>query len=118
MSLLVKGISVVTRKAIIEKKYLGGFEQYAKDCPNYTFCTDEHLTVIMFQTLDDAYRWVRRLEIRGLVFINKGKFMEIAVVSEIGGPIEQCDWLIFSRAKSSFFCFNLSMDIKISVCKK
>ena len=63
MGLLVEGISVVTKKTIIEEKYRGGFSQYAEDCPNYTFCADEHLTGIMFQTLDDAYRWVRRLEI-------------------------------------------------------
>lgn len=117
MSLLIEGISVVTKKTIIEEKYRGGFNQYAEDCPNYTFCADEHLTCIMFQTFDDAFRWVRRLEIQGLVFINKGKFIETAVVSDAGGPIKPCDWLIFSRARSRLFNLDLSTDIKISVCR-
>ena len=84
MSLLIEGISIVTQKTTIIDKYRGGFSQYVEDCPNSTFCADEHLTSIMFETLDDAYRWIRRLEIHGLVFIKKGYFAEIAMVGDAG----------------------------------
>jgi hypothetical protein len=118
MSLLIEGISIVTQKATIIDKYRGGFRQYAEDCPNSTFCADEHLTAIMFETLDDAYRWTRRLEIHGLVFIKKGYFAEIAMVEQIIGPyFWKCNWLRFFRARAKYFNFDLDIKAKISVCR-
>ena len=76
MSVLIEGICVVVQRATIEDKYRGGVAQYAEDCPNNMYCADEHLTAVGFQVLDDAYRWIRRLEIQDLVFIQKGVYRE------------------------------------------
>jgi hypothetical protein len=118
MSLLIEGISIVTKKAIIMDKYRGGLGQYIEDCPNSSFCADEHLTAIMFQTLDDAYRWIRRLEIHGLTFIKKGHFADIAMVEKFIGPLVwKCNWLRFVRARAKYFNFDLDINAKISVCR-
>ena len=117
MSLLVGGISIVTKKSTIEDKYRGGLEQYVEDCPNSTFCADEHLTAIMFQTLDDGFRWIRRLEIHGLVFIRKCEFVDIAMVKKLGGLYHRCDWLRFSRVRAHLLGFEVDGDDKISVCR-
>jgi len=90
MSVLIEGVSVVVRKTTIEAKYRGGLARYAADCPGRRYCADEHLTAVAFSVLDDAYRWVRRLEIHDLVFIRKGAFVDTAMVEKLRGPTRKC----------------------------
>jgi hypothetical protein len=115
MSVLIEGISVVVKKITLEEKYRGGLEQYIEDCPNSMFCADEHLTTVAFQIEDDAFRWIRCLELQGLVFIQKGVFEEIALVEKYRGPYRKCEWLKFQRIRAH--TFNFIVDTKIAICR-
>ena len=115
MSVLIEGICVVVRKTTIEEKYRGGVAQYAEDCPNRMYSADEHLTAVWFQILDDAYRWIRRLEIQNLVFIQKGVYKDIAVVEKLRGPCRRCAWLDFSNIKAPLA--DSGEMAEISVCR-
>jgi len=115
MSVLVEGICVVVRKSTIEEKYLGGAAQYAEDCPNNMYCADEHLTAVGFQVQDDAYRWIRRLEIQNLIFIQKGTYREIAMVEKHRGPRRKCAWLEFSNIQATLP--DAGEPVEISVCR-
>jgi hypothetical protein len=115
MSVLIEGICVVVKRATIEEKYHGGVTQYAGDCPNNMYCADEHLTAVGFQVLDDAYRWIRRLEIQNLVFIQKGVYRDIAVVEKHRGPCRKCAWLDFSLVRTALP--DSKEMVEISVCR-
>ena len=115
MSVLIEGICVVVRKTTIKEMYLGGVAQYAEDCPNNMYCADEHLTAVGFQVLDDAYRWIRRLEIQNLVFIRKGVFKDIAMVEKLRGPRRKCAWLEFSNIQAPLP--DVGELAEISVCR-
>lgn len=115
MCVLIEGISVVVKKATINQKYYGGLTQYRSDCPNQTFCADEHLTRVGFQSPDDALRFAKQLEIRGFVFVKKGRFEELALVDALKGFIKKCDWLSFSRIRAH--TFNSDPEARISVCQ-
>ena len=116
MSVLIEGICVVVQRETIEDNYRGGVAQYAEDCPNKMYCADEHLTAVGFQVLDDAYRWIRRLEIQNLVFIHKGVYRDIAVVEKLRGPCRKCAWLDFSRIRAPLP--NSDETAEISVCRR
>jgi tetratricopeptide (TPR) repeat protein len=114
MSVLIEGVSVVVKKATIDQKYYGGLNHYRRDCPNQTFCADEHLTRVGFQSPDDALRFAKQLEIRGFVFVKKGRLVEIALVDALQGFIKKCEWLNFSRMRAHVF--NSDVNAEISVC--
>ena len=115
MSVLIEGICVVVKRATIEEKYRGGVARYAEDCPNTMYCADEHLTAVGFQVLDDAYRWIRRLEIQSFVFIQKGVYRDIAVVEKLRGPCRKCAWLDFSNIRTQLP--SAGETTEISVCR-
>ena len=48
MPVLLEAISVIVRRETLERKYPGGVDGYARDCPNRTFCADEYLTRVGF----------------------------------------------------------------------
>lgn len=97
MSVLVEAISVVVPTAVLEKKYPGGAAQYERDCPNVTFCADEHLTRIGFMVPGDVGEFVERLSRLGLVFQRDGRSADIVVVDQLHGPTTLCDWLESGR---------------------
>ena len=97
MSVIIEGISVVIRISTIEQKYRGGLAQYQRDCPNDTFCTDEHLARIGFLAPPDVGRCIQGLEHQGLTFKQNGKCVDIAVVDQQVGFTVPCDWLDFGR---------------------
>jgi len=115
MSVLIEGICVLVKRATIEEKYHGGVAQYAGDCPSSLYCADEHLTAVGFQVLDDVYRWIRRLEIQNLVFIQKGVYRDIAVVEKFRGPCRKCAWLDFSNIRAPLP--DCGETVEISVCR-
>lgn len=105
MSVLVEAISVLVTRPTIENKYPGGLQKYIEDCPNSTFCMDDHLTRVGFMTPADVSQFVGRLQIKGLGFITEGQFVEIAVVDQHRGFTANCDWLDFSKNEDGIsFC--------------
>jgi hypothetical protein len=93
MSVLIEAISVVIRNSTLEEKYPGGLRGYREDCPNRTFCADEHLSRVGFMVPDDVGNFVAKLERFGIVpFVDDVAF-EVVVVDQMIGPTTECDWI-------------------------
>jgi len=97
MAVITEGISIIVPVEVIERKYAGGMAAYANDCPNNTFCADEHLARIGFMVPDDARRFVQGLEARGFVPHDGRGFVDLAIVDQMRGPTANCSWLIWGR---------------------
>jgi hypothetical protein len=97
MSVLVEAFSIIVRKITLQQKYPGGLPRYQEECPNRTFCMDEYLTRIGFMAGADASSFVGSLQVKGLVFSQNGRFIDIAVVNQRTGLTAGCDWLQFDK---------------------
>lgn len=95
MAVLIECINVIVRKSTLHEKYPGGVGQYAKDCPNPTFCADDHITRVGFMAPDDVGVFVEHLKRMGFIVLQQQKFCEIAIVDQNYGPTAPCDWLGF-----------------------
>lgn len=93
MSVLAEAISVIVPRAVLDAKYPGGLAAYHADCPNETFCTDEHLTRVGFMSPVDVEAYVRRLQSHGFVYLRGGKAVDLCVVDQHRGPTTPCDWI-------------------------
>lgn len=101
MAVLVEAISVIIRRATIEKKYPGGWEGFVSNAPNDTLCADEDIARLGFMTPDDVEVFVKRLEGFGFRFLAEGKAVDLAVADQIHGITAPCDWLEFGRVNLS-----------------
>ena len=72
MSIVIEAISVVVPIAVLESKYPGGAARYESDCPNGTYCADEHLSRIGFMVPADVRAFVEHLSHLGLVHQDEG----------------------------------------------
>ncbi len=92
MSVQIAAFNVVVRRSTVREKYPGGVEQYALDCPNLTYCHDDHLTRIGFMTLDDAASFAYKLQ-----QIHRLEPDEIAIVDQIDGLLAPRGWLEYAQ---------------------
>jgi len=97
MSVLVEAISVVVRFEAIERLYPGGWAELERNPPNKTLCCDRKIARVGFMTPADVGEYVRALEGRGFVFIEDGKFVDIAVIDQQQGFTMPCNWLELRR---------------------
>jgi hypothetical protein len=97
VAVLVEAISVIVRRGSIDRSFNGGWAGFCSCVPNATLCTDEKLARIGFMDPKAVERFVSHLQGGGLVFLSKGKCVDIAVVDQQRGSTEPCDWLEFSR---------------------
>lgn len=93
MSVLVEAISVIVPIVMVNAKYPGGVDQYSRDCPNKTFCADEHLTRVGFMAPADVRPFVEQLESLGFVHVRDGLAVELVVIDQFQGPTCQCTWI-------------------------
>jgi hypothetical protein len=93
MPVLVETLSVIVRIQTLEEKYPGGLDAYRANCPNGTFCSDNHLARIGFTTPYDVGQFMNPLMRLGLRFVEEGKSQEIVVVDQEDSPTMPCDWL-------------------------
>lgn len=93
MSVLAEAISVIVPRSVLDAKYPGGLAGYAADCPNKTFCTDEHLTRVGFMSPVDVQAYIRRLESHGFIYLRGGKAIDLCVVDQHRGPVTPCEWI-------------------------
>ena len=96
---LVEAISVIIRLKTIEEKYPGGWDGFADDAPNYTLCADDDIARIGFMVPADVKSFVERLENIGFVFLEEGRFIDIAIIDQHIGFTEPCDWLEVAQAR-------------------
>jgi hypothetical protein len=93
MSVLVVAYSVVVPVPVLERKYRGGLRRYRLDCPNRTFCADEHLTSVAFLQLPDVDAFLAHLGRLGLIHIEDGHARDVVVVDQLHGPLSRCSWI-------------------------
>lgn len=92
MSVQIAAFNVVVKRNTVQEKYPGGVEQYALDCPNWTYCHDNHLSRIGFMALDDAEGFAYKLQqIHGI------EPSEIAIVDQFEGLLAPRDWLEYAQ---------------------
>lgn len=99
MAVLIEALNVIVRNQAIERAYPGGLAGYASDCPNLTFCADEHLSRVGFMTPVDAGLFIRRLENRGLVWNRGGQAVDLVVVNMLTGPTTECGWIMLGQVQ-------------------
>lgn len=99
MSVLCEALSVVVRQDVVARAYGGSVGQFRADCPNTTLCEDGYLLRVGFMRPDDVGLWVRWLQRNGLVFVQDGRCVDIAVVDQHHGPTAPCDWLEFRQGE-------------------
>lgn len=97
MAVLIEAISVVVRTDVLFEKYPGGWNAFKKIVPNDTLCCDNELARVGFMAPMDVRAFVERLQQAGLVFVNSGKAVDLAVVDQLQGPTVPCDWLEFGH---------------------
>lgn len=97
MSVLVEAINVIIRRETIERKYPGGVDAYQRNCPNRTFCADEHLTRVGFMGPADTRKFIGLLIALGFVLLDGEKFVDIAIIDERVGLTKKCDWLVAGK---------------------
>jgi tetratricopeptide (TPR) repeat protein len=101
VAVLIEGFSVVVRNATLAAKYPGGTDAYARDCPNNTFCADEHVSRVGFMHPSDAERFIAELAAKGLTPTRDGRAEDIALTAQDSGFMRPCDWLELARYKGT-----------------
>jgi len=94
MSVIVEGISVVTRTDAIASKLQGDFLSLV---PNQTYCTDNELTRVGFMTPMDTESFVRLLTSAGLIHLKDRAAIDIVVVDQLRGPLSLCSWIEYGQ---------------------
>jgi hypothetical protein len=97
MAIVIEAYTVVVPNIVLDVKYPGGRQVYERDRPNETYCNDPHLARVGFMAPDDATAFVRHLERKGLTPYQDGACKDVAVVSQVEGPLKPCGWLEFTR---------------------
>lgn len=111
MGVLIEGISVVVRREAIERKLVGGFEQFQRLIPNATACSDAHFTRVGFMAGPDVKDFVESLVARDLTFHDGHQFVDIAVVDQHHGPTAPTPWLSILQVSEGFkFAFLTGQD--------
>ena len=93
MAVLVDGFSVVVRNGTLEQHYPGGLAGYRSDCPNASFCADEHLSRIGFMTPEDASAFAANLAGQWREPSRLSNADEVAVVDGHHVTQRPCIWL-------------------------
>ena len=97
MAVLVEGISVVTRAAVVQSKYPGGFDAFVSDCPNRTLCADGELVRVGFMAPDDMRDFVERMDSHGIKYAANGQAVDLVIVDQRQGMAVSCSWAEFGR---------------------
>jgi hypothetical protein len=99
MAVLIEGISVVIRKDAVEEKFPSGLARFVDVAvPNATFCQDRHLLRVGFMSPADAREYVEQLGMHGLIFIENGQPVDVAVADQLHGVRVACAWIRFFKA--------------------
>jgi tetratricopeptide (TPR) repeat protein len=93
MAILIEAFSVVVRNSTIAAKYPGGRAGYERDCPNATYCSDDHLSRIGFMMQRDAEVFVAQLAAKGFTPSRNQAADDVTLVSQSEGPLQPCGWL-------------------------
>ncbi len=91
MAVLVEAISVVVKRASVNRLYPGGWDAFARQCPSSTLCADGHVARIGFMTPTDVRGYIDQLRSLGFTFNEDDS--DIMVVDQLHGPTSRGGWL-------------------------
>ena len=97
MAVLIEGISVVIKTAILTERYPGGWENFREDVPNLTLCADSELARVGFMAPADTRNYIEHLEQCGLRHLVNGKAEDLVVVDQRNGLCSPCNWVEIGR---------------------
>ncbi len=94
MPVMLEYISVIIPRQVLEEKYLGGFRGFRSCCGERVFCCDRYIARVSFMGPHGVDWFIDEMSRFGLVYIEDGKCVDIAVVDWFSGPCAPCDWLV------------------------
>lgn len=97
MAVLVEAISVIVRAEAILKKFPGGWDAFSAAIPNKTMCSDNEIVRVGFMSPQDVAAFISILEKKGLIFLQDGAAMDLAVADQQRGLTTPCDWLEYGH---------------------
>jgi Tetratricopeptide repeat len=102
MAILIEAINVVVKLDVLRTRYPGGIAAYEQDCPNRSFCADNHLARVGFLNAEEMEAFVARLDELGLCPLLDGCSADIAIVDQVVGPTAPCPWLSWGKHIDGF----------------
>ena len=98
MAVLVEALSVIVRREAIVRKDSGGWSAFVAAVSNPTFCADFELVRVGFMHPDDVGGFIRRLNARGLTFLDGHEnAVDLVVIDQREGPTTPCSWVEYFR---------------------
>jgi hypothetical protein len=92
MAVLLEAISVIVRIEAIQEHYPGSWDAFRDAAPNQTLCADSQLARIGFMSRVDVESFIKELEKYGLIYMDDGVCVDIAVADQQRGFAIKCDW--------------------------
>ncbi|MBA2668795.1 MAG: hypothetical protein H0U67_00305 [Gemmatimonadetes bacterium] len=112
MPVLLEAVSVIVRRASIERVFPGGLADFVALVPNETLCVDDDLARVGFMDPDDAAEFIDVLEECGLRCLDDdGRAQDIAVGDQVKGLTTPCDWAEWYRVD------HFKSGMKIAACR-
>lgn len=96
MAVICEAISVVIRADRVIQAF-GSLTDFHRIVPNRTLAADNELVRVGFMTPDDVGAFIKKLDERGLTYIENGRARDLVVVDQIRGPAVQCEWIEFGQ---------------------
>ncbi|MDD2908092.1 MAG: DKNYY domain-containing protein [Candidatus Gracilibacteria bacterium] len=106
MAVLMEATNIIIRNSTIEEKYPGGLDEYIKNIPNDTFCSDGKITRIGFMVYDLSIEFIKVLEGYGFILEDESlSFKDICITRQSIGALHSCDWLICGKIEGMGYEF-------------
>ena len=93
MPVMLEYISVIIPREVLEAKYLGGFRRFRTSFGDRVFCCDRYVARVSFMGPQGVDWFIEQMSLYGLVYIEDGKCVDMAVVDWFSGACVPCDWL-------------------------
>jgi hypothetical protein len=119
LSVFIQFINVVIPVSVLEEKYPGGLDGYARDNGRGTFCCDGHRTRVGFMAPPLAGEFIDKLEQNGLRPREGNRWKDVAVVDQFSRrSTAPCDWIHVGVAPDGrvFACLKEHQDEPGSIC--
>ena len=97
MAVLIEAMSVVFQADVLQERYPGGWDAFARAVPNQTLCADGELIRIGFMSPSDVETYATSLREYDIFYQVQDKARELVVVDQIHGPLVACDWIEFGH---------------------
>jgi len=93
MPVMLEYISVIIPRKVLEEKYPPGFRSFRSSFGGRVFCCDRYIARVSFMGPQGVDWFIEEMSRWGLVYIEDGKCVDMAVVDWFSGACVPCDWL-------------------------